>query len=87
MIKELKQPSNVIITCVSSIIFTFIIAMTTYYIQDRTLMSKNIDNAIAKGIDPLSVRCSYVKSDDIICVSYASSLQSHNAAAPQSSKK
>lgn len=87
MIKELKQPSNMIIFCISSIIFTFIVAVTTYYIQDKILMSKNIDNAIAKGMDPLSVRCSYVKSDDIICVSYASSSQSHNAAAPQSSKK
>jgi hypothetical protein len=41
-------------------------------------MAQNIDNAIAKGIDPLSVRCSYAKSDDIICVAFAASAQSHN---------
>jgi hypothetical protein len=35
-------------------------------------MAANIENAIAKGVDPLSVRCSYVKSDDIICIAYAS---------------
>jgi hypothetical protein len=43
-------------------------------------MAGNIDGAIAKGIDPLSVRCSYAKSDDLICVAFAASAQSHNVA-------
>jgi hypothetical protein len=37
-------------------------------------MASNIENAIAKGIDPISVRCSYAKSDDIICIA-----STHNA--------
>jgi len=45
---------------------------TTYYnVNDRVLMSKNIDAAIAKGLDPISVRCSYVTNTDTICVAYA----------------
>jgi hypothetical protein len=34
-------------------------------------MYKNIESAINKGIDPLSVRCSYAKSDDILCITFA----------------
>jgi hypothetical protein len=43
-------------------------------------MSQNIDSAIAKGIDPLSVRCSYASERDVICVAFAASAQSHNVA-------
>jgi hypothetical protein len=35
-------------------------------------MAKNIDNAIAKGINPMAVRCSYVRGDDPICIAFAS---------------
>jgi hypothetical protein len=38
-------------------------------------MSGNIDNAISKGIDPISVRCSFAESDDSICVAMAASQQ------------
>jgi len=86
MIKELQQASNIIVICVSSVIFTLIMASTAYFIHDKSLMSKNMDNAIAKGMDPLSVRCSYVKSDDIICIAYASASQSHYASTPSSKK-
>jgi hypothetical protein len=36
-------------------------------------MSRNIDSAIAKGLDPISVRCSFVTNTDTICVAYAAS--------------
>jgi hypothetical protein len=35
-------------------------------------MSKNINEAITKGIDPLTVRCSYASETDNICVAFAS---------------
>jgi hypothetical protein len=44
-----------------------------YNINDRMLMSKNIDNAIAKGVDPLSVRCAFADGRDMICVAYGAS--------------
>jgi hypothetical protein len=34
-------------------------------------MAANIENAIAKGIDPLTVRCSYVRDYDTICIAHA----------------
>jgi hypothetical protein len=49
-----------------------ILGMSVYHINDRNLMAKNIDNAIAKGINPMAVRCSYVRGDDPICIAFAS---------------
>jgi hypothetical protein len=40
-------------------------------------MSKNIDAAIAKGVDPVAVRCSFVQQTDTICVAYAAAQNGH----------
>ena len=72
------QGDNVVAICVTLLFLTATICIGWYHIHDRSLMAGNMNNAIAKGIDPLSVRCSYAKSDDIICVAFASSAQSHN---------
>ena len=29
--------------------------------------------AMEKGIDPMAVRCSYAKTEDLVCVAYAAS--------------
>ena len=55
------------------IIVSAIIGASVYSINDRMLMSKNIDNAIAKGVDPLSVRCAFADGRDMICVAYGAS--------------
>jgi hypothetical protein len=39
-------------------------------------MAKNIKDAIDKGIDPMSVRCSYASETDNVCVAYAYSKHS-----------
>lgn len=57
----------------TSIALAVIVSVAYYNINDRALMSKNITEAVAKGMDPLSVRCSYSYSSDNICVAYASS--------------
>lgn len=56
---------------ISLVVLVAIIGMSVYHISDRNLMASNIDNAIAKGINPMSVRCSYVRGDDPICIAYA----------------
>jgi hypothetical protein len=58
--------------CVTLVCFAIIGGLSYYSIVDRNLMSQNIDRAIEKGVDPLSVRCSYAQADDIVCVAYAS---------------
>ena len=74
---KIEYPTSVVVS-LTLVLLATIFGLGYYNISDRSLMAQNIDNAIAKGIDPLSVRCSYAKSDDIICVAFASSAQSHN---------
>ncbi len=59
------------IIAVGLVLIAVIVGATIYNVNDRNLMSKNIDAAIAKGLDPISVRCSYVTNTDTICVAYA----------------
>ena len=56
---------------VAASVLAAIIGISAYHITDRNLMAQNIDNAIAKGINPMSVRCSYVRGDDPICIAFA----------------
>lgn len=60
------------------VVLSLIGALTHYNVEERKLMASNIDTAVQKGIDPLSVRCSYAKSDDIVCVTFASNSQRIN---------
>jgi hypothetical protein len=79
-VSDLIKLDSTFIVCLTLILLASIGGLGYYFVTDRTLMAGNIDAAIAKGIDPLSVRCSYSKSDDLICVAFAASAQSHNVA-------
>lgn len=70
---EVKKEFKQIVVSATIIIVSIILGLTIYAINDRMLMSKNIDNAIAKGVDALSIRCSYADSRDMICVAYGAS--------------
>jgi len=49
-----------------------LIGCFTYYNYARDqAMKSNIESAIAKGIDPIAVRCAYVGVQDTICTVYA----------------
>lgn len=68
-----SSDSKWFITGLATVAVSAIIGITIFNVNDRVLMSKNIDSAIAKGMDPISVRCSYVTNTDTICVAYAAS--------------
>ena len=70
---EVKNDFKTTVIAGTIVIVSAIIGASVYNINDRMLMSKNIDNAIAKGVDPLSVRCSYADGKDMICVAYGAS--------------
>jgi hypothetical protein len=73
---EKSTTFNITVTlavCVTLIVFALIGGRGYYSVVDRELMSQNIQRAIERGIDPLSVRCSYADSDDLVCVAYAAS--------------
>jgi hypothetical protein len=72
---------------VAAAVLSAIFAISIYHITDRNLMAKNIDNAIAKGINPMSVRCSYVRGDDPICIAYAAKNAEENVGQSTPSKK
>jgi hypothetical protein len=57
--------SAVIVLC------TAIIGAIVYNVNDRNNMAKNIEAAIAKGVDPLSVKCAYETNSNTICITYA----------------
>ena len=89
--EKLDKPNigdlKTVIVCIAATVLTLIISVAWYHIHDRSLMAENMNNAISKGIDPLSVRCSYVGSQDIICIAFAASAQSHNVAQQAVSRK
>jgi len=48
-----------------------IVAVSLNYINDRGNMAKNIESAISRGVDPLSVKCAYETHPTATCISYA----------------
>ena len=65
-----------------SLIILVIVAFWNYKINENSLMSQNIQNAMSKGIDPLSVRCTYAADTDNICLAYALRSRDHNSELP-----
>ena len=74
---ELRKDLIGVIIATAIVFITAIVSITVYYVNDRALMSKNIDAAIAKGVDPVAVRCSFVQQTDTICVAYAAAQNGH----------
>jgi len=71
--KEYNMNKDLITICVSVIIVvcTAIIGAIIYSMNDRNNMAKNIEAAIVKGVDPLSVKCAYETSTNPTCITYA----------------
>lgn len=78
--KDFIKIDAVLIICITMIMLSGIISFSYFQINDRNLMSKNIADAIAAGVNPISVRCSYAKSDDAVCVAYSFSGKSTTSA-------
>jgi hypothetical protein len=70
---EVLKDFKTLVIAIATVVVSVVIGATYYNVNDRILMSKNIDSAIAKGLDPISVRCSFVTNTDTICVAYAAS--------------
>jgi len=45
--------------------------LTFYNYHQNQSMKSNIESAIVKGIDPVSVRCAYSSSNDQMCLAWA----------------
>jgi len=71
--EDAKKDNTVLQITIAATIVTVsaIVGVSIYNINDRALMAKNIEQAITKGVDPLSVKCSYQTQTDPICVTYS----------------
>lgn len=57
--------------CLTVVLSSTIIGAFMYNINDRNNMSKNIETAISKGIDPISVKCAYETNANSVCAVFA----------------
>jgi hypothetical protein len=69
--KDYSSSFITVVICVMIMCMTGIISVSLNYINDRNNMAKNIEAAIAKGVDPLSVKCAYETNPTATCISYA----------------
>ena len=60
------------IICATIVVVSIVASITYYNKQQIAAMSKNVEFAISKGINPLAVRCVSATSSDNICIAYAS---------------
>jgi hypothetical protein len=60
-----------VVVCIAIVCVAMIAGITVYSMNDRNNMAKNIEAAIAKGMDPLAVKCSYETHPGAICITYA----------------
>lgn len=60
-----------VIVCITLAVCSCIAAFTIYNINDRNNMAKNIESAIQKGIDPITVKCAYETATNAVCIAYS----------------
>lgn len=70
--------SKLLLLCGTIVAVSLIGSVTYYQSQERALLSRNIENGIVKGVDPVAIRCAYAQNNDNVCVAYAAS-KSHEA--------
>lgn len=70
---EVRKSYEVLTTivCIAIVAIAGIISIMMHNINDRNNMAKNIEAAITKGVDPLSVKCAYEINPNAICITYA----------------
>jgi hypothetical protein len=66
---HLVDKINVLVVACTIVIVGILFVIDS--ISQKDIMAKNIDNAINKGIDPITVRCAYAPATDNVCLAYA----------------
>lgn len=69
--KSMEKKETLALIVGATLIAITLISCATFFHYNQTLAVKsNIESAIVKGIDPLSVRCAYGDNSHV-CVAYA----------------
>ena len=71
MMQNIEKVTTLV--CITIVVLSIICSIAYYHVQDRKLMAQNISEAVTKGMDPLSVRCSYANGQDTVCIAYSAS--------------
>lgn len=67
----MNKEFTTLMVCITLAVCSCIAAVTIYNINDRNNMSKNIESAIQKGINPISVKCAYETNANAVCIAYS----------------
>ena len=75
MSEKVSHEVITVVVCITIAVCSLIVGGILYNINDRNNMAKNIDAAIQKGVDPISVKCAYENSPTSTCIAYSMSLK------------
>lgn len=75
MSEKVSHELVTVIICITIAVCSLIVGGFLYNINDRNNMAKNIEAAIQKGVDPISVKCSYEGTPTSTCIAYSMSLK------------
>lgn len=67
----MNKELTTLIVCITLVMCSFVASVTLYSMNDRNNMAKNIESAIQKGIDPISVKCAYETNSNAVCITYS----------------
>jgi hypothetical protein len=67
----MSKEFTTLMVCITLVACSCIAGVTIYNINDRNNMAKNIESAIQKGIDPISVKCAYETNANAVCIAYS----------------
>ena len=59
------------IVCITIFLIALVASVSAYNLNQQNNMSKNIESALAKGVDPISVKCTYDQYSSPTCITYA----------------
>ena len=80
--------NKIILIIATTLTIMFVTGSYTFY-QYSVLKSleRNVESAIVKGIDPITVRCAYSIQTDAICIAYGTVSGKESISPPTPAKK
>lgn len=57
--------------CAMIFLMSVVVSVTLNQLNDKNNMAKNIESAISRGVDPISVKCAYEMTPSSTCIAYA----------------
>lgn len=71
MEKSNDAPVITVVVCIAIFLTACIASVSAYNLNQQNNMAKNIESAIAKGVDPISIKCTYDQVSTATCIAYA----------------